>query len=147
MEVPGSLRQWFVAHFVVSVGLAVPLLVAPVAFLQALGWSVVDPAAARVAGAALLAIGTQSLLSRRAEVDVFRTLLNLKIVWSLAVITGLVVSAGDGAPPAVWVAVSAFLAFAGVWVHHRIRFRQWELGAAHRGHDDDDQPLDEPPPA
>jgi len=43
---------------------AVPLFLFPVAFLRALGWTVVDPMAARGVATTLVGIGTQSLLSQ-----------------------------------------------------------------------------------
>jgi hypothetical protein len=46
-----SLRRWFVVHFVADVVIAVPLLAAPAAFLNGLGWGAVDPIAARMVGA------------------------------------------------------------------------------------------------
>jgi len=124
MEIPQTLRRWFVAHFVVDVVLAVPLLVAPTAFLRALGWTTIDPVTARLVGAALLAIGTQSLLGRNEGADTFRTMLNLKLIWSCAAIIGLVVSIGEGAPGLAWAPLSAFIAFFGVWFHYRVRMKQ-----------------------
>jgi len=53
---------------------AVPLFLFPDAFLRALGWTVVDPMAARGVAAALVAIGTQSLLSRNSTGPVCREL-------------------------------------------------------------------------
>ena len=81
-EVPSALRRWFLVHFAVDWLFAVPLLVVPDAVLAALGWSVVDSMAARGVAAALVAIGTQSLLSRNAGPAVYREMLSLQILWS-----------------------------------------------------------------
>ncbi len=51
-EVPNALKKWFVAHFITDIIFAVPLFLFPSAFLGALGWSVVDPFAARLVAAA-----------------------------------------------------------------------------------------------
>jgi len=104
--------------------------------LEPLGWSCVDPTSARLVGAALLAIGTQSFIGRNDTVDAYRALLNLKVLWSLAAIFGLVLSIGQGAPPAAWAFLSAFIAFSGVWIHYRIRFRQW-AGVSHEASPED----------
>ena len=45
--VPRALRCWFVVHGVVDWVFAVPLFLFPEALLRALGWTVVDPMAAR----------------------------------------------------------------------------------------------------
>ncbi len=126
MDVPLSLRRWFMAHFVVDIVFAVPLLLAPGLLLSPLGWSCVDPTSARLVGAALLGIGTQSLIGRNDGQAVYTAMLNLKILWSLAAIFGLVASIAGGAPPAAWAFLCAFIAFSGVWIHYRIRFKQME---------------------
>jgi len=56
-SVPSALRRWFVVHFVADLIFAIPLVVAPVATLRAIGWTTVDPVAPRLVGAALTAIG------------------------------------------------------------------------------------------
>jgi hypothetical protein len=124
MDVPRSLRTWFVAHFVVDVVVGLPLLVAPGLLLHALGWQHVDPAASRLVGAAFLAIGITSLTARNQGLDVLRVLLDLKLLWSYGALIGLVIAAGQGAPSPVWALLSAFLAFAGIWTHYRIRMKQ-----------------------
>jgi hypothetical protein len=140
MEVPITLRRWFLAHFVVDVVLGVPLLLAPALLLRPLGWTVVDGASTRLVGAALLAIGIRSYFTRNAGIEAVTAMLDLKMIWSFAAILGLVLAIGDGAPPAVWAFLSAFLAFAGVWTHYRIRFKQLAAAAAL----DDSHPEDEP---
>jgi hypothetical protein len=146
MDVPVSLRRWFMVQCVVDLACGLPLLLVPGLFLGALGWRCVDPASARLAGAALVAIGGQSLIARRDGPEVFRVLLNLKLIWSYAAIVGLVVAVGQGAPAAAWAFLSALIAFAGVWTHYRIRFKQ--LAAVQDlGHQDDawqDVPGDDP---
>ena|SRR5436190_7154589 len=134
-EVPASLRLWFVVHAAVDLLAGVPLLLAPTFVLGKLGWSCVDPAATRLVGAALIGIGGQSWLMRDASVEAYRVMLGLKVIWSLAASLGLLLAVGAGAPPAAWAFLCVFIVFAGVWVHHAIRFRQ--LSHAPADTDDD----------
>lgn len=124
MEIPGSLRAWFVAHFIVDVACAVPLLLVPEEILPLVGWKTVDPVSTRLVGAALMAIGVQSWRGRRAGVPEYRALLALKVVWSAAAIAGLTIAIGRGAPPLAFLFLAVFLAFAGVWSQYAIRLRQ-----------------------
>src|SRR5262245_20945975 len=142
MDVPDSLRRWFVIHALIDLSLAVPLLLAPQLVLGKLGWVHVDPASTRLAAAALLAIGAQSFIGRNEGAAAFTAMLNLKIFWSAAAIFGLVASIGEGAPSAAWVFLSAFIAFFGVWIHYRIRFKQLALASEESG----DQAADSPGP-
>jgi hypothetical protein len=137
MDVPPSLRAWFAVHALVDVLAAAPLLLAPEFTLHLLGWGAIDPVATRLVGAALLAIGWQSWRVRRAGVDAYRALLGLKIIWSLTAGATLLVEIARGAPPAAWAFLSAFIGFAGIWVHHAVRLRQLERAPA-------DDPDDEP---
>ena len=122
--VPKSLRTWFVVHFCVDMLTGVPLLVAPVAFLSALGWTTVDPLATRLVGAALMGIGIESYLGRNAGAEALRGMLNLKIIWSGTAVLGLAatVVAGDG-PWTVWLVVAIFAAFNVLWIRYRLRLR------------------------
>ena len=124
LEVPATLRLWFLVHFVVDVVAAVPLLVAPEELLPRLGWTAVDPVSARLVGAALMAIGVQSWRTRNAGAVVYRAMLGLKVIWSATAILGLSLAIARGAPPLTFLFLSIFLVFCGVWLHHAIRFRQ-----------------------
>jgi len=95
--VPASLRAWFVVHFLVDILFAVPLMLAPVYTLSLFGWQQVDPFTARLVAAALFAIGIESFLGRNADRSNYRAMLNLKIIWSLAAVTGLLLSMFHGA--------------------------------------------------
>lgn len=122
-QVPASLRTWFVIHFVADVIVAVPLFVAPRAFLGLLGWTAVDPLATRLVAAALLGIGVESLLGRRAGADTFRAVLNLKIIWSAAATIGILWSQLEGGPKVGWLAFAIFAGFHALWVFYRLRLR------------------------
>lgn len=116
-----ALRRWFVVHFAADLLFALPLLVAPVAFLEALGWTCVDPIASRLVGAALMGIGVQSLLGRNESVETFRAMLQLKIIWSATATVGLLVSQLQGGPPLGWAFVAIFAGFNGLWTWYRVQ--------------------------
>ena len=121
--VPVWLRRWFVVHFVADWIFALPLFVAPRAFLGLLGWTEVDPVSTRLVAAALFGIGTESLLNRNGTVESFRSKLNLKIIWSATATLGLVWSALDGGPVMTWGFVAIFAAFNGLWSYWRWRLK------------------------
>ena len=123
MITPPSLRTWFVAHFVADVLFAVPLFVAPRAFLGLLGWSCVDPISTRLVAAALFGIGVQSLLGRRDTPETFRAMLNLKIIWSATATLGIVWSQLEGGPLLGWAFAGVFGGFNVVWTYYRWRMR------------------------
>jgi hypothetical protein len=123
VDVPLSLRRWFVVHFVADLLFAVPLIVAPVATLRALGWTAIDPIAARLVAAALAGIGIQSLIGRNEPVDAFRAMLRLKCIWSGVAVLGLAISVAEGAPPITWAFLAIFAGFAVVWNYYRLRLR------------------------
>ena len=157
MEIPASLRAWFVVHFVVDVVIAVPLVLAPEEILPRLGWASVDPVSARLVGAALMAIGVQSWRGRREGAEPYRAMLGLKIVWSTTAVVGLTIAIARGAPPLAFLLLSVFVGFCGVWSHYAIRLRQ-QAHAEARGTfsqtddappsltDDPDDPQQHPPP-
>jgi len=121
--VPASLRRWFVIHFAVDIGFAVPLLLVPVRTLHLLGWTTVDPVATPLVGAALAAIGVQSLLGRGESADAFRAMLGLKCIWSAAAVVGLALSMAEGAPPLTAGLLAIFVIFAVIWNYYRLRLR------------------------
>jgi len=123
-EVPGALRVWFVIHFAVDLVFALPLMVAPELLLRGLGWQSIDPFTARLVAAALFGIGIESLLARNSRPEVFRGMLNLKIIWSLSAVVGIaisMVSAGAMRPPFSWLLLGIFVVFNFVWLYWRRR--------------------------
>jgi hypothetical protein len=122
--VPNSLRIWFVIHFAVDVLFAIPLFLAPVLFLTLFGWETVDPLATRMVGAALMAIGVESLLSWRANAAIYRGMLNLKIIWSACVVLGILLTMLiNGGPLFGWIVLAIFLVFNQIWLYYRIILR------------------------
>jgi hypothetical protein len=121
--VPGSLRFWFVIHFAVDIVFALPLLLIPDVLMPLLGWRCVDPISSRLVGAALIGIGGASLLERTASAEVFRAMLNLKIIWATSAILGIGLGLLRGGPPVGWALLVIFAAFLALWVHYRLRLR------------------------
>lgn len=117
--VPPALRTWFVVHFLADLLFAIPLLLAPQALLELLGWPAIDPISARLVGAALMGIGVQSLLGRGESAEVFRAMLNLKIIWSGTASVGILVSMLQGGPTMGWAFLGTFVAFNALWVYYR----------------------------
>ena len=114
---------WFLAHGVVDLLIAIPLIVAPEAFLEWLGWAATEAFTARVVAAALVGIGLESLLSFRTEFLAVKAMLNLKIFWAVAAIVGLLWSgiAADSIPWGVWPILGLFAIFLAAWIVWRIR--------------------------
>ena len=122
--VPNSLRFWFVVHFVIDFILAVPLLVAPVWLLTLFGFENPDPFTARLVGAALLGIGGESLLGWNGPIEAFRAMLNLKIIWSLAAIFGIILTLiYNGGPLTAYGLLLLFAGFSGLWMYYRFLLR------------------------
>ena len=122
-DVPKSLRYWFVVHFIIDIIFALPLLLLPGKFMAFIGWSTVDPIMSRLVGAALLGIGTESLLGRNANRDVFKAMLNLKIIWSSAAVVGIGLGIADGGPQIAWLFLGIFAVFCVLWTYYRFLLR------------------------
>ncbi|HEY0707087.1 MAG TPA: hypothetical protein VGG33_09825, partial [Polyangia bacterium] len=128
--IPVAIRRWFLAHFALNLLIGGPLLLIPRSFLEGMGWITVDPASARFCGAALIAVGVQSLLTYNEGHHAVRTMLNFNMVWSWAAIAGLVFAAAEGAPNPVWALLAVFIAMSGVWFHLRVQLGEYmDLGA------------------
>ncbi|HBX68733.1 MAG TPA: hypothetical protein DEH25_04960 [Chloroflexi bacterium] len=122
--VPRSLRFWFVVHFVVDFVFAIPLLLAPVWLLTLFGFANPDPFTARLVGAALLGIGGESLLGWEGSIEAFRAMLNLKIIWSLAAIGGIMLTLlVSGGPLMAYLLLLIFAGFSGLWMYYRVLLR------------------------
>lgn len=123
--IPLSLRRWFILHFALDMLFAVPLLVFPMYFLSLFGWTTIDPLTARLVGAALFAIGVESLLLRNNKnATVFVAMLDLKILWSSAAIISILLSIYGGAPGSAWFFLAVFVVFCSVWSYYRYVLRK-----------------------
>ena len=119
-EVPNSLRTWFIIHFFIDILFAVPLMFFSVIFLSFLGFSIIDPLMPRLVAAALIGIGGVSFISRNKGIEVYSALLNLKIIWSLSAIFGILISLDRNTPIFLFVALGIFALFSCIWVYYKI---------------------------
>ena len=123
-EIPKCLSTWFVIHFIVDMLFAIPLLFFPEVSLPIFGWKVVDPITSRLVGAALLGIGGESFLGRKASRETFLAMLNLKIIWAAGAIFGLGLSIYQNGPTVVWALLAIFIMFFLIWVYYRLRLKK-----------------------
>ena len=114
---------WFLAHGIVDLIIAIPLLVAPEAFLEWLGWTGVDVFTSRIVAAALIGIGVESLLGFRTEFYAVKAMLNLKILWAIAAIVAILWSAlaAPAVPWGAWPILGLFVVFLASWIVWRFR--------------------------
>ena len=121
MKVPQSLRTGFIIHFIVDFIFGIPLLLFPAETLHLFGFQTSELLTARLVGAALLGIGGVSFLVRDETEAVFRSLLKLKVIWSLSAIAGIVLTLYEGAPAFTWIILVIFVVFSGVWGYFLVR--------------------------
>jgi len=122
-KVPSGLRTWFVIHFAADILFAIPLLFFPQTFLNIFDWGRYDPIMARLVGAALMGIGTESLLGRNADAHTFREMLNLKIIWASCALFAFGAGIAEGAAPIAWLLMGIFAVFWVVWVYYRVKIQ------------------------
>ncbi len=123
-EVPVGLKNWFFVHFVADILFAIPIFIAPVFTLKLMGWETVDPFASRLVAAALFGIGIESFLCRNSTLSAFRNMLNLKIIWSLSAIAGIIISLVQEPrkePLFGWLLALVFILFNFLWIYWRVR--------------------------
>ena len=123
-EVPKWLKTWFIIHFLVDMAVAIPLMVVPELFLARAGWTDIDLIMTRIVAGAFFGIGIESFLGRNASLDSFRTMLNLKLIWSGTVSLGVGISMIQGAqgiPFLAWAILIVFLGFHAIWWYWRIK--------------------------
>jgi len=122
-EVPNSLRTWFIIHFAVDMLTGIPLLLFPELVMSLLGWETIDPITSRVVGAALMGIGIESYLGRNASTEVFRAMLNLKVIWSSSAILGIGLGIWKGGSQTGWLFLGIFIVFWVVWIYYWRKLR------------------------
>lgn len=125
-KVPSALRTWFIIHFVVDILFAIPLFIFPQEFLSLLEWDPIDPLATRIVAAALFGIGIESWLGRNANLETYKNMLNLKIIWSATVLLGIALTIYKfpcSTTITEWLLLSTFLFFNIVWVFWRIKIK------------------------
>lgn len=92
--------------------------------LSLFGWTTIDPFATRLVAAALMGIGTESLLGRNADADTYRAMLNLKIIWAGTAILGMGMTMVAGGPLMGWLVLAIFGVFILVWIRYRFLLRR-----------------------
>ncbi len=115
---PRGLRTWFIIHFIIDMLFAIPLMFFPHWFLTLLGIQIGDPLLPRLVGAALIGIGGTSFLIRNRGIESYRTLLSLKILWSIAAIVGIFFSMMHDGHVIGWIILFVFGLFFTVWVRY-----------------------------
>ena len=120
MNIPQSLRIWFIIHFIVDFIFGIPLILFPASTLSLFGFEAVELLTTRLVGAALLGIGGVSFIVRNESIAVFRSLLKLKVIWSVSSIVGILLTLYSGAPVFSWVVLVVFLVFSIVWIYYKI---------------------------
>ena len=124
LPVPGALKNWFVAHCVIDLLFAVPLMFFPETFLEVLEWPYFDPLSVRIAAAALAGIGLESYFGRNASREAYLGMLRLKVIWSFCATAGILLAMWSiPAPkPAVgWLLAAVFAGFHLLWLYWRRR--------------------------
>ena len=117
------LKIFFVLHFIIDVSIAVPLFIAPMFFLKILGWHDIDPVAARLVASALFGIGIESYLGRNSSSEAMINMLNLKIIWSLSAIIGIIISIAESnyeTPFLLKLILAVFIFFNLIWIYWRM---------------------------
>jgi lipoprotein signal peptidase len=123
-EVPKALSIWFIIHFIIDLSIAIPLFFFPERTLELFGWENVDILMSRVVAAALFGIGIESLIGRKASLDGFKNMLNLKIIWSFTASAGIawsMIAGAQGRPLMGWIVLTFFIIFHVVWWYWRIQ--------------------------
>lgn len=118
-KVPGSLKRWFILHFILDILFAIPLLLFPAAFLQMMGFEMVGTMTARLVGAALISIGGNSFLMRNKGKETYISMLNLKLLWSSFAVIGILITMIEGGPIIGWILLGIFIVFFIIWVYFK----------------------------
>ena len=116
-----GLKTWFVVHAAIDYIFGLPLLLIPIKFMTLLGWQTIDPLTTRLLGAALIAIGTISYITRNEDTNVYRNILKLKITWSVTAILGIILTIIQGAPKLIWAILIIFILFTAIWNYYFIK--------------------------
>ncbi len=112
-----GLRTTFLVHAIVSLVFGLPLFFAPKTFETLMRWDPVEPAIARIFGAALLGLAVSSYLGYRATSwSEVRIVVAQEIAFTiLGVLAGLYQFFVPGAPPMIWLTIAIMAIFAALW--------------------------------
>lgn len=120
-----NLRRWFLFHFWVDLIFALPLILAPVWFMGLFDFEVTETLTPRLVGAALLGIGGASLVMHKAGLEAFKTMLQLKIIWSGAAMLAILLTYWQEKNAYLWLFFSIFFTFSMVWNYYFFR-ESWQ---------------------
>jgi len=126
-KVSQSLKTWFFIHFLLDVGFGLPLLFIPSQFLSIMGWGHVDPIFVRLFAAAILGIAVGSWLARNSGVEIYRVMLNIKLIWVGVGLLGMVISLWEAGWQVTWFAwfiVVILLVFIVVWTYFKNQIKR-----------------------
>ena len=123
LQIPKSLRIWFIIHFFIDVIFAIPLIFSPIWILSLFGLPSSEAVMARLVGAALIGIGGASFISYKGTKENYSILLTLKLLWSSTAILGLLLSVFSGAPNSIWLIIVMFTIFFFIWLYYKYRIR------------------------
>ncbi len=118
-RVSPALRTWFIIHEVVDAVVMIALALDPEAVFAVMSWPGGDPILARMFAAALFAIGGISWIARDASVEVYRVLLDLKLLWAGGIVIALFISWIAVPSPCLAVVGILFAGFFSLWAYFR----------------------------
>jgi len=120
--VPVTLKNLFVLHFILDVLVAIPLMFFPKQFLTLLSWPHIDPVSSRLVAAALFGIGIESFLGRYSGEEAYNGMLNLKIIWALTAIAGMLIALFTSeTSPFLYIFLVIFIIFDIIWIYWKIK--------------------------
>ncbi len=115
--IPKSLKNWFMIHFIIDYIFGILLIISPEFILKIFNWTTIDPITSRIVGAALIGIGSISLLERNSTIETYKVLLKLKIIWSSLAILGILLSIKESSK-SIWIIFMIFLIFNILWIYY-----------------------------
>ena len=119
IDVPESLRKWFIVHFVIDILFAIPLIFFPLKLFNFFEISNVDPLMSGLVGAALIGIGGASLLNHKRNKESYLIMLELKLLWSAAAILVLAYSIFKTGTTSLIFVLILFVFFFLLWLYYR----------------------------
>lgn len=123
-KVPQLLRFWFVVHFAVDIFFAIPLFIFPTKFLSLFGLEACESVTSHLLGAALLAIGSVSLLVHQKGRETFLAMLHLKLIWSATAAVVVLIALIQGAGYLGWIVFAIFIFFTVLWAKYKIQLSE-----------------------
>lgn len=121
MKILQALRIWIILSFIVDMLFGVPLLLVPHDLAAVFGFEDQGVFVLRLLGAALIGVGTGSVLTCHEHGCGFHAIVNLKLVWTILSALAILWSIFDGAPQAAWLFFGIFFVFAIGWIYLRLK--------------------------